>query len=185
MNPTVSASLIRLTQWFPLAALAGMLSALPATAQENDAAQSIIGQMNEVLRNDAGHDQSAVQATVETLNRSLLSMALDEPGEYAARLSDEIGAGEVETPVAIGGSAAGALGGNTGDSANPAGHYLPFGDQEPFGGDPLEDTVVGYADGSAADVTPLDDSDFGGEPDLDGDGDGDSGGGGAIIPGSG
>lgn len=182
MNPTGSVNLKGLTHWLPLAALGGMLSMLPATAQENDGVQSIIGQMNHVLRNDAGHDPSEVRAAVETLNRSLMSVALEEAGGTEARPLDYVDAGEVEVPIAVGGSAAAGLGGNTGDSDNPAGYYLPPGDQEPFGGDPLEDTLVGYADESSGEDSPVDDGFF---DDSELDGDGDSGGDGGSTPGSG
>ena len=152
------------------AALAALFGGIPATAQE-DGVRSIIGQMDQVLRNEEGLDRAEIDTAIAALNRSLRSAARGESGDDLFEGATEVELEQWEAPAANddAGGESGASDSNSSDeSANDyAGdsgvddNYPPQGDGEPNADD---DTVFGINDGTGTDEPDMGICAQGGEP---------------------
>lgn len=155
MQPTV--------KWAPLAVLAIALGAFPAAADEDSDVRSIVGEMDQALRNSEGRERAEVETAITDLNQSLMSAALDEdPGGFDEDPA-EVEAAEIDDLEAAGGDSAYGVGASTldSDSAQGVDGAAP-GDWEPFdAADGLNETVFYITtEGDAGDSGGVVESEF-------------------------
>ena len=152
------------------AALAALIGGLPATAQE-DGVRSIIGQMDQVLRNEEGRGRAEIDTAIAALNRSLRSAALGDSDDYLFEGATEVELEQWEAPAANddAGGESGASDSNSSDEdatdydgdSGVDEDYPPQGDGEPNADD---DTVFGINDGTGTDEPDMGICAQGGEP---------------------
>ena len=102
----------------PAATLAALLCALPAAAQEDGGVRSIIGQMEEVLRNEDGRSRAEIESALAALNRSLRSAAIEEADDDLFAEEAELELYEVEGSAADAAEAGGESGSSESNSSD-------------------------------------------------------------------
>ena len=155
-----------LAKWLPMAAMVALYAGIPAAAQEDGGVQSIIGQMDKVLRNDEGRGSAEVETAIAALNRSLRQAALEEQDEDAFDAGEsELRLLEVPSAIDDGGGESGSSEESSSDEAagdSGGGEDYPPGGQDPADGD--DGSVFGINDGSGSDEPDMGICDQGGEP---------------------
>ena len=152
-----------LKAWLPAAALAALFCAGSAAAQEDGGVRSIIGQMEEVLRNEDGRSRAEIESALAALNRSLRSAAIEEAdGELFAEEA-QLELYEFEGPAADAAEAGGESGASESSSSDESDEDSASGAD---GGSVLDidDSVSGFNDGSGSDEPDMGICDQGGEP---------------------
>lgn len=135
------------TNWLPIIALAATVGASPLAAQEADAPESIIEQMDQVLVKRDGRSRAEIEAAVADLNRALNAVVLGASEEDSGLVEVVPFDGlEIED---TGGPGSGGATVSSGDSAGSG----AFGDYTPFASDdpnelPLESGELSGADES-------------------------------------
>ena len=135
-----------LKAWLPAATLAALFCALPAAAQEDGAVRSIIGQMDQVLRNEEGRSRAEMETALAALNRSLRSAAIEEADDDLFAEEAELELYEVEGPAADAAEAGGESGASDSNSSDES---AARSDTDSVLD--LDDSVSGFNDGMGSD----------------------------------
>ena len=143
----------------PAATLAALLCALPAAAQEDGGVRSIIGQMEEVLRNEDGRSRAEIESALAALNRSLRSAAIEEADDDLFAEEAELELYEVEGYAADDAEAGGESGASESNSSDES-----AAESDSDAVLDIDDSVSGFNDGSGTDEPDMSICDAGGEP---------------------